>query len=260
MLLVASALLGNKSIVSSELFRYVLPHANVSYLNSLIKSDSNFCHDECVKSSHLMDENNEYAQSCLDAVMEAVWKDDDHNEACGGANSYKTTDDKVVFLTQAESYHHPGPAFAHYSQLKFECIVQLQETFQLQGKSKLSNKSLKDPGRNPRPTFPLGINHPLYTSHVGVIRMKMCTPMFTRAPPPKFPGNQPTKDESSILEWNKNMIYNSRYLMDLCVPWLEESSPLFERSMSGFCSLINEWNKKPQLLLNINAFVFCPIL
>jgi hypothetical protein len=31
--------------------------------------------------------------------------------------------------------------------------------------------------------------------------------------------------------------------MDLCVPWSEESSPLFERSMNGFCSLINEWSK-----------------
>jgi hypothetical protein len=74
--------------------------------------------------------------------------------------------------------------------------------------------------------------------------MKMCTPMFAGALPPKFPGNRPTRDESSILEWNKNMIYYSRYLMDLCVPWLEKSCPLFERSMSGFCSLINEWNKK----------------
>ncbi len=74
-----------------------------------------------------MDENNEYAQSCIDAVMVAVWKDDDHDEVCGGANSYKTTDGKVVFLTQAESYHHRGPAFACYSQLEFECIVQLQE-------------------------------------------------------------------------------------------------------------------------------------
>jgi hypothetical protein len=46
-----------------------------------------------------MDENNENAQSCLDAVMEAVWKDDDHDEVCGGTNSYKTTDGKVVFLT-----------------------------------------------------------------------------------------------------------------------------------------------------------------
>jgi hypothetical protein len=96
--LVASTILGNKSIVSSELFRYVFPHANVFYVNSLIKSDSNLCHDECGKSSHLMDENNEHhAQSCLDAVIEAVWKDDDHNEVCGGANSYKRTNGKVVF-------------------------------------------------------------------------------------------------------------------------------------------------------------------
>jgi hypothetical protein len=108
--LMAPTLLGNKSIVSSELFHYVFPHANVSYMYSLSDSDSNLCHGECAKSSHLMDENNEYAQSCLDAVMEAVWKDDDHSEFCGGANSYKTTDGKVVFLTQAESYHHHGPA------------------------------------------------------------------------------------------------------------------------------------------------------
>jgi hypothetical protein len=56
--LMASALLGNKSIISSELFQYAFPHANVLYMNSLIKSDSNLCHDECAKSSHLMDENN----------------------------------------------------------------------------------------------------------------------------------------------------------------------------------------------------------
>jgi hypothetical protein len=141
--LMASALLGNKSIVSSELFRYVFPHANISYVNSLINSDSYLCHDKCAKSSHLMDENNEYAQSCLDAVMEAIWKDDDHDEVCGGANSYKTTDGKVVFLTQAESYHHRGPAFAHYSQLEFKCIVQLQEKVH-QEKAELTNKSSKD--------------------------------------------------------------------------------------------------------------------
>jgi hypothetical protein len=137
--LMASTLLGNKSIASSELFRYVFPHANGSYMNSLIKSDSNLCHDECAESSRLMDENNEYAQSCLDA--EAVWKDDDHNKVCGGANSYKITDGKVVFLTQAESYHHRGQAFAHYSQLEFECIVQLQENVQLQEKAELTKRN-----------------------------------------------------------------------------------------------------------------------
>ncbi len=104
-------------------------------------------------------------------------------------NSYNTTGSKIVFLTQAESYHHCGPAFAHYSQLEFECIIQLQEKVQHQEKAELSNKSSKDCGHKPRATFPLGINHPLYASHVGVIRMKMCTPMFAGAPPPKFPGN-----------------------------------------------------------------------
>jgi hypothetical protein len=69
-------------------------------------------------------------------------------------------------LTQAESYHHRGPAFAHYSQLEFECIIQLQEKVHLQEKAELTNKSSKDCGRKPSPTFKLGINHPLYTSHI----------------------------------------------------------------------------------------------
>jgi hypothetical protein len=107
-------------------------------VNSLLQFDSNLCHDESVKTSSSIGENNEYARSCLAAVMEAVWKDGEHNEFCGGANSYKTTDGKVVF------YHHHGPAFVHYSELEFECIVQLQEKVQLQGKKELTNKSSKD--------------------------------------------------------------------------------------------------------------------
>ncbi len=169
MLLMAFALLGNKSIVSSELFRYVFPHANVSYMDLLMDSHPNLCNGECAESSYLNSKSNEYAHTCLDAVMDAVWKANDHDEFCGGANSYKTAEGKVVFLTQAESYHHCGQAFAHYSQLEFECIVQLQEKILCQGKVELSNKSSKDCGRKPRPTFTLGINHPLYTSHVGVI-------------------------------------------------------------------------------------------
>ena len=80
MLLMASALLGNKSIVSSELFHYVFPYANVSYIDSLMDSHPNLCHGECAESSYLNDKSNEYAQTCLDAVMDAVWKDDDHDE------------------------------------------------------------------------------------------------------------------------------------------------------------------------------------
>ncbi len=50
------------------------------------------------------------------------------------------------------------------------------------------------------------------------------------------------------------MICYSRYLIDLCVPWLEESSPLFKRSMSGVCSLINEWNKKSATFIERQCF------
>ncbi len=70
--LMALALFCNKSIISSELFRYVLPHANVSYMDSLMDSHPNLCHGECAESSYLKGESNEYAQSCLDAVMDAV--------------------------------------------------------------------------------------------------------------------------------------------------------------------------------------------
>ncbi len=101
--------------------------------------------------------------------MEAVSKDDEHNEFFGGANSYKTTDGKVVFLTQATSYHHCGPAFVHYSQLEFECVVQLQEKVQHREKAELKNKSTKYRGCKPRPSFNLGTNHPLYSSYAGVI-------------------------------------------------------------------------------------------
>jgi hypothetical protein len=50
------------------------------------------------------------------------------------------------------------------------------------------------------------------------------------------------------------MIYYSTYLMDLCVPWLEESSPVFERSTNGFCFLINAWNKKSATFIGRQHF------
>ncbi len=78
--------------------------------------------------------------------------------------------------------------------------------------------------------------------------------MLAGAPPPKFPDNRPTKDESSISKWKKDMIYYSRYLLDLCVPWWEESSPLFEQFANGFCSLINARNKKTATFVERQRF------
>ena len=87
--LMASTLFGNKSIISSEIFRYVFPHANVSYIDALYSSDSNLNNNSSKTISNEND-TNEYAHSCLDAVMAAFSKDDEHNETCGGTNSYKT--------------------------------------------------------------------------------------------------------------------------------------------------------------------------
>ncbi len=132
------------------------------------------------------------------ALMQPWWqvsKNDEHNEFCGGTTSYKTADGTVVFLTQAESYYHQGPAFANHSQLEFECIIQLQD------KSSLVKKSGNIRGCKPRPGFQLGSGHPLYASHVSVICIKMCTPMLAGAPPPKFPRNGPIEDESRISKW-----------------------------------------------------------
>ena len=42
--------------------------------------------------------------------------------------------------------------------------------------------------------------------------------------------------------------------MDLCVLRLEESPPLFEKSTSGFCSLINEWNKTSATFIERQRF------
>ena len=141
--LMASALFGNKSIISSKIFRYVFPHANFSYVDALYSSDSNLNNKSSEAISN-KNNTNEYAHSCLDAVMAAVEKDDEHNETCGGTNSYKTAEDQVVFLTQAESYCHRGPVFADYSQLEFESIVQLQD------KAKSSKNTTNDRGQKRR--------------------------------------------------------------------------------------------------------------
>ncbi len=153
-------------------------------------------------------------------------------------------------MTQAESYCHRGLAFANYSQLEVECLVQLQD------KAKSSKNAKIDPGQKPRPSCLLGPNHPLYSSHVGVIGMKMCTPMLAGAPPPKFPRNRPTQDESRIRTWNTDMKYYSKYLIDLCVPSSDDSCLLFERSAISFCLLVNAWNKKSATFIERQRFCF----
>ncbi len=67
----------------------------------------------------------------------------------------------------------------------------------------------------------------------------MCTQMLAGAPPTKFPGNQPIEDESRISKWITDIKYYAEYLINLCVPWPDESLPFIERSAKGFCLLVH---------------------
>ena len=110
--------------------------------------------------------------------------------------------------------------------------------------SSLAKNSGNIRGHKPRPGFQLGSGHPLYASHVGVICMKMYTPMLAGAPPPRLPENRPIKDESRISKWISDMKYYAEYLINLCVPWPDESLPSFKRSVKGFFSLVHAWSSK----------------
>jgi hypothetical protein len=52
------------------------------------------------------------------------------------------------------------------------------------------------------------------------------------------------------------MKYYSKYLIDLCVPWSDESEFLFERSAKGFCKLLNTWNRKSASFIERQRFRF----
>ena len=80
--------------------------------------------------------------------------------------------------------------------------------------------------------------------------------MLAGAPPKKFPGNRPNHDESRIHIWEREMKYYSKYLIDLCVPWSGESRLLFERSATGFCLLVNEWNRKSATFIERQRYRF----
>ena len=81
--------------------------------------------------------------------------------------------------------------------------------------------------------------------------------MLAGAPPPKSPGNRPIDDdESRIHTWVIEMKYYSKYLIDLCVPWSDESELLFERSAKGFCELVNTWNRKSATFIERQRFHF----
>ncbi len=52
------------------------------------------------------------------------------------------------------------------------------------------------------------------------------------------------------------MKYYAEYLINLCVPWPDESLPSIGRSSEGFCSLVHEWSSKSATFIECQRFRF----
>ncbi len=52
------------------------------------------------------------------------------------------------------------------------------------------------------------------------------------------------------------MKYYAEYLINLCVPWSDESLPSFERSAKGFCLPVHAWSSKSATFIECQHFHF----
>ena len=129
--LMVHALTGHVSFFTTEAFRYVFPHANVTYRDNL----ENLENDEDDGEEKPVKDNDTFINECLDQLEKNIPRAE-KSDSSGGTTSYKLSDDTIIFLSQAESYMGRGPHFENYSQIEFECIVEL--------KKKRKRKKLKE--------------------------------------------------------------------------------------------------------------------
>jgi len=186
------------------------------------------------------------------AELEENENDPSNNQITTGATLYKV-DDKCIFLTQAESYANRGKHFQRFTQLEFECIIELLPKETQKQKANKTNPEHSKAGRPSRPGFELGPGHPLYASHHGFVRMKMRTAMLGGCPAPTFPGNNPASVVTED-EWKSEMDYFAKYVMGFIVPWSKESEAEFTFDTCGLCTVIDEWNRQSAPLVNRQRF------
>ena len=173
-----AALLGQKSVMSSEKFRYIFPWDLIAFLNKNIKCKQDDIENE---NNKLIEEiNNENILNINDAINEIDTLLEEEDIECEKENKgksstmYKVNNNTTIFLTQVESYLNRGIHFEKYSPLEFESIVDIKKNI-IEGNIK-DNDSWK---RQKRIGFELGKNHPLNKyGYKGYIRAKFCTLMF----------------------------------------------------------------------------------
>ncbi|CAM9804630.1 unnamed protein product [Lampetra planeri] len=238
--LMAYALLGHTSHITSESFRYVFANENVAYIAHCLKAKDDVQVD--ASQSTEVRNDNLYAEACLDELFASVDCNEKSADFCGGTAAY-VIGDKRFFLSQAESYAHRGQHFQAFSQLEFECIVELVP-------KRKPGKEYSGRGRPSRRTFPLGSGHKLFDHYDGVIRTKIKTAMLAGSHPPLFPGNKPDED-SAQLRWYKDMDELAKYVMALLTPWgVHNMAATMDHCSDGLCQLFNDWNCSTASLVN----------
>jgi hypothetical protein len=244
--IMASALLGHRSHITSDSYRYIFPHENSKYYDFHFVHEKN---DETIqqRNGDKSYENPLFVEECLDALVVASENCAETIENIGGTATYRIKKhDSVVLVSQAESYLNRGPNFVNMNLLEFECIVALKEKkddYVLLGGKKV--------GRSKREGFDLGEKHPLYDSHEGVIRCKMLNPILAGKPPPSYPGPIPKSDDKTPLVWFRNSDDFAKYIIDLMVPWPESGdNSIFDRNYRGLLRVCELWSSEKASLVS----------
>ena len=175
--------------------------------------------------------------SKLHQLIEDDSRNDETRMGQGGTRYFQVSN-KIVFLTQAESYHHRGPNFPVFSLLEFKLIVDL-----IPRRAKKQNTEHIGPGRPCRDTFELAKTHPLFQSHQAVIRCKFLTAKLGGAPPPPYPSPQLLHGEDNS-QYHAQMDLLARYLLCLFVPWTRKDfGPDFQLDSNGLAEVCRQWDR-----------------
>ncbi|KAG1693611.1 hypothetical protein DVH05_023376 [Phytophthora capsici] len=226
--LMAYALAGYRSYVSSGKFWYVFPHQLVSYIETdtgddEMTSSAQFQSDDCDHGDNIVTSEIENGEESIACGVQVQLETLINESSCGndsdfvrstrkaGARMFKL-DKKIFFVTSAESYRHRGSFFEAYSPLELEMIVDILPRAKPAGSTPEVRR-----GRQRRTGFDLAPEHSLSPHFQGFIRAKFKTPMLGGAPIPSLKKRgEPSEALSKYLllgvwkpvDQNENLLLN----------------------------------------------------
>lgn len=237
--LMAYALAGNRSYISSESFWFIFPHDLVKYVDYVQNRDRMATDEEMEDTMESIS-----VQSRIDELIDEANNEDvsraprEQPPSSSGARMFKVNGE-IILVTHAISYRHRGVHFEAFSPLEFEMIVDVLP------RSEVNSIDIPRRGRPKRAGFDLAPDHPLATTFQGFIRTKFRTAMLGGAPPPRL-----TKDgqASTCL---------SKYILCMMLPWREDTgAPDGELTPDGLVDVCKRWNCSSASFVNRQRYRF----